>query len=109
MLDMGFIPQVRRIVRLTPHKDNRQTLLFSATFTPDVERLAEQWTVEATRIEIEPESVASDNVDQRVYLVSSDQKLALLEHILDGEDIESVIIFANRRDQVRRLHEKRVN
>ena len=106
MLDMGFIPQVRRIVRLTPHKDNRQTLLFSATFTSDVERLADQWTVSATRIEIEAESVAADTVDQRVYLVSSDQKLALLEHILDGEDIESVIIFANRRDEVRRLHEK---
>ena len=54
MLDMGFIPQVRRIVRMTPHKENRQTLLFSATFTSDVERLADQWTYGATRIEIEP-------------------------------------------------------
>ncbi len=46
MLDMGFIPQVRRIVRSTPKKDCRQTLLFSATFTPDVINLTEQWTFE---------------------------------------------------------------
>ncbi len=106
MLDMGFIPQVRRIVRMTPRRENRQTLMFSATFTSDVERLADQWTVQPTRIEIEAENVAADSVDQRVYLVSSDDKFQLLEQVLDKEDVESVIIFANRRDEVRRLFEK---
>lgn len=106
MLDMGFIPQVRRIVRMTPHKDNRQTLLFSATFTDDVERLAAQWTYDATRIEIEPESLASENVNQKVYIVESRQKFRLLENVLALEQAESVIVFANRRDEVRRLHER---
>lgn len=106
MLDMGFIPQVRRIVRMTPHKDNRQTLMFSATFTPDVERLAEQWTVSPTRIEIQAERVAADSVDQRVYLVSSDEKFKLLEQVVDDQEVESVIVFANRRDEVRRLYDK---
>lgn len=106
MLDMGFIPQVRRIVRMTPHKDNRQTLLFSATFTDDVERLAEQWTYDATRIEIEPESLAADSVDQKVYIVESSQKFNLLKSVLESEEAESVIVFANRRDEVRRLHER---
>ena len=106
MLDMGFIPQVRRIVRMTPRREGRQTLMFSATFTSDVERLADQWTVQPTRIEIEAENVAADSVDQRVYLVSSDDKFQLLEQVLDKEDVESVIIFANRRDEVRRLFEK---
>jgi ATP-dependent RNA helicase RhlB len=106
MLDMGFIPQVRRIVRMTPHKDHRQTLLFSATFTSDVERLAEQWTLDATRIEIEPEHVASDSVDQKVYIVESNQKFKLLQAVLETEQAESVIVFANRRDEVRRLQER---
>lgn len=106
MLDMGFIPQVRRIVRMTPHKDNRQTLLFSATFTDDVERLAEQWTYDATRIEIEPESLAAESVDQKVYIVESSQKFGLLKSVLEMDEAESVIVFANRRDEVRRLHER---
>ena len=50
MLDMGFIPQVKRIVRATPSTNHRQTLLFSATFTDDIMRLTEQWTKEPVKI-----------------------------------------------------------
>lgn len=106
MLDMGFIPQVKRIVRATPHKDNRQTLLFSATFTQDIINLSNQWTFEPVTVEIEPESVAADAVDQKVYLVSSEQRYRVLTNLLRSEAAVSVIIFANRRDQVRRLHER---
>lgn len=106
MLDMGFIPQVKRIVRATPHKEHRQTLLFSATFTQDIINLAQQWTYEPVSVEIEPESVATDTVDQKVYMVSSEQRYRLLSNLLRSEACTSVIVFANRRDQVRRLHEK---
>lgn len=106
MLDMGFIPQVKRIVRLTPKKTHRQTLLFSATFTDDIIRLTEQWTEEPVKIEIEPESVATDTVDQKVYLVESHDKFKLLLNIVRQEEVKSVIIFANRRDETRRLHER---
>jgi ATP-dependent RNA helicase RhlB len=106
MLDMGFIPQVKRIVRLTPKKTHRQTLLFSATFTEDIIRLTEQWTNEPVKIEIEPESVATDSVDQKVYLVESHDKFKLLLNIVRQDDVNSVIIFANRRDETRRLHER---
>ncbi|MCR9105813.1 MAG: ATP-dependent RNA helicase RhlB [Gammaproteobacteria bacterium] len=106
MLDMGFIPQVKRIVRATPQKDSRQTLLFSATFTQDIINLSQQWTFEPVTIEIEPESVATDSVDQKVYLVSSEQRYRVLTNLLRSEGAESVIVFANRRDQVRRLHER---
>jgi ATP-dependent RNA helicase RhlB len=106
MLDMGFIPQVRRIVRSTPQKTHRQTLLFSATFTQDVLNLTEQWTYEPVTIEIEPESVATDSVEQRVYIVSGDDKYALLRNIVNQPDAESVIVFANRRDQTRKLYER---
>ena len=106
MLDMGFIPQVKRIVRQTPRKTHRQTLLFSATFTEDIIRLTDQWTYEPVRIEIEPEHVATDSVDQKVYLIESQDKFRCLLNIVRQPDAQSVIIFANRRDEVRRLHER---
>jgi len=106
MLDMGFIPQVKRIVRGTPRKEDRQTLLFSATFTQDILNLAQQWTFEPITVEIEPERVATASVDQRVYLVSSHERLKVLLNVLRQPDAVSTIVFANRRDQVRNLHEK---
>ena len=106
MLDMGFIPQVKRIVRTTPRREDRQTLLFSATFTQDVMNLAQQWTFEPVTVEIEPERVATASVDQKVYLVASSDRFSVLMDLLQDPEAESVIIFANRRDQVRRLHEK---
>jgi len=106
MLDMGFIPQVKRIVRATPRKEDRQTLLFSATFNQDIINLSQQWTYEPVSIDIEPEHVATDLVDQKVYLVSSEQRFRVLSNLLRSAEASSVIVFANRRDQVRRLHER---
>ncbi|MBB5212782.1 ATP-dependent RNA helicase RhlB [Microbulbifer hydrolyticus] len=108
MLDMGFIPDVRRIVRQTPRKTHRQTMFFSATFTPEVDDLVEQWTSEPVIVEIEPEHVATDTVTQHVYLVSGDEKYPLLFNIVQKDEVESLIVFANRRDQCRRLHENLV-
>lgn len=106
MLDMGFIPQVRRIISQTPNKSHRQTLLYSATFTQDVLTLVEQWTTKAVNIEIEPESVATDTVTQKVFLSSTDEKYAVLYNILKQDDVDNLIVFANRRDQCRRLFER---
>ncbi|WP_425387577.1 ATP-dependent RNA helicase RhlB [Endozoicomonas ascidiicola] len=106
MLDMGFIPQVRRIIRMTPRPGDRQTLLFSATFTDDVLRLGEQWTWAPVKVEIEPESAATDTVDQKVYILSSDQKFPLLVNLIRHLNLEKVIVFTNRRDQTRKLTEK---
>jgi ATP-dependent RNA helicase RhlB len=106
MLDMGFIPQVRRIVRSTPQKENRQTLLFSATFTPEILSLTEQWTYDPFTLVIEPDSVATDSVDQKVYIVAAEDKYALLKNIIKQPNVESAIVFANRRDQTRKLYER---
>jgi ATP-dependent RNA helicase RhlB len=106
MLDMGFIPQVRQIIRQTPMKGDRQTLLFSATFTEDVMNLARQWTVDPAIVEIEPENVASDTVEQHVYAVSSKDKYKLLYNLVTQNDWQRVMVFANRRDEVRRIEEK---
>ena len=106
MLDMGFIPQVKRIIRGTPHKEYRQTQFFSATFTQDIINLSSQWTNDPVHIEIEPEHVATDTVEQKVYLVSSEEKFRTLLSILRQTDVTRVILFANRRDQVQRLFDK---
>jgi ATP-dependent RNA helicase RhlB len=106
MLDMGFIPQVRRIVRATPPRDNRQTLFFSATFTEDVMRLAEQWTRDPINVEIEPDNVATDTVTQYVYLTSTEEKLTVLCNIARQQESDCLIVFANRRDECRRLHKQ---
>jgi len=106
MLDMGFIPDVRRIINSTPAKTKRQTLLFSATLTGEVARYASQWTRNAITVEIEPEQVAVDTVDQIVYNVTTAEKFALLYNIIDRENLTRVLVFCNRRDEVRRLAEK---
>jgi len=105
MLDMGFIPDVRKIIYSTPKKDKRQTLLFSATLTREVTRLAEQWTRDPVTVEIEPEQIAVDTVDQIVYLVTLSEKFALLFNIISKQNLDRVLIFCNRRDEVRRLAE----
>ncbi|MGH1463128.1 MAG: ATP-dependent RNA helicase RhlB [Neptuniibacter sp.] len=107
MLSMGFIPDVRTIVRNTPRKGtDRQTLLYSATFTDDILNLAEQWTLNAVKIEIAPEINTTDNITQQVYLVSGEEKYRLLRNYMDKDHAEKVIVFGNRRDETRRLAEQ---
>jgi ATP-dependent RNA helicase RhlB len=103
MLDMGFIPDVRRIVLQTPHKRNRQTLFFSATFNDDVMRLASSWTLQPEHVAITPETVATDTVAQEFWLVGADEKAKVLAGFLKNEKPERALIFANRRDQTHRL------
>ena len=108
MLDMGFIPQVRQIIRQTPPKAERQTLLFSATFTEDVMNLAKQWTTDPAIVEIESVNVASDMVEQHVYAVAGADKYKLLFNLVNDNGWERVIVFANRKDEVRRIEERLV-
>ena len=105
MLDMGFIPDVRKIIYSTPAKENRQTLLFSATLTEAITRLAESWTRNPVTVEIEPEMIAVDTVDQVVYIVTAKEKFALLYNVIEKQKLERVLIFCNRKDQVVRLSE----
>ncbi|MDY0830950.1 ATP-dependent RNA helicase RhlB [Pseudomonas sp. SED1] len=108
MLDMGFIPQVRQIIRQTPPKNERQTLLFSATFTEDVMNLAKQWTTDPSIVEIEALNVASENVEQHIYAVAGADKYKLLYNLINDNGWERVMVFANRKDEVRRIEERLV-
>lgn len=103
MLDMGFIPQVRRVIAQAPKKECRQTLLFSATFTPEIIDMGGRWATDPIFIEVEPERVATDSVTQIVYLVTTKNKYNLLYNLVSEPACERVIVFNNRRDQVRKL------
>ncbi|TVQ72051.1 MAG: ATP-dependent RNA helicase RhlB [Oceanospirillales bacterium] len=107
MLSMGFIPDVRTIIRHTPRKGpDRQTLLYSATFSDEIMNLARQWTQDPVQIEIESESQVTDNITQTVFLVSSEDKYTLLRNYLRVNNIERAIVFCNRRHETRDLAEK---
>ncbi|WP_018410956.1 DEAD/DEAH box helicase [Methyloversatilis thermotolerans] len=98
MLDMGFIEDIEAIVDRLP--DNRQTLLFSATFEPRIMRLAERLTKDAQRIEIQAAANRHENIDQRLMFADGlSHKQRLLDHLLRGEDVEQAIVFtATKRD-----------
>ncbi|MEH6444167.1 MAG: ATP-dependent RNA helicase RhlB [Oceanospirillaceae bacterium] len=107
MLSMGFIPDVRTIIRNTPRKgEERQTLLYSATFTDEVMNLASQWTDDAIIVEIESERKTTDTIKQQVFLVEKKDKYKLLRNYIVQNKVERVIVFCNRRHQTRELAEK---
>ncbi|NOX32750.1 MAG: DEAD/DEAH box helicase [Deltaproteobacteria bacterium] len=107
MLDMGFIPDVRRIIFKTPHKSKRQTLFFSATLTADVLRLAESWTTpDAVQIEIDPEQAAADSIHQIIYISTETDKFKHVYNLINNEKLKRVILFVNRKDTARTLSEK---
>ena len=106
MLDMGFMPQVKRIVRECPSTDFRQTQLFSATFTHDILNLATRWTHDPVTIEIEPDQVATETIQQIVYMVSNEEKFKVLLNLFRSPEVSRTIIFTNRRDQTQTLYDK---
>ncbi len=103
MLDMGFIPDIKRIVSALPRRGERQTALFSATLEPAILRLASGWLTDPVVLESEPEQMVSDNIEQTFFSVLREDKLALLLHILRTRGYERVLIFGNRKDVNLRL------
>ncbi len=106
MLDMGFIPDVRRIVGRLPSAKNRQTMFFSATLNNDVQRLASQWCTCPVMVEAEPEQMAVDTVEQYVYLATTGEKYVVLYNLIQQNRDERIIIFANMKSEARKLAEK---
>ena len=105
MLDMGFLPDVKRIMSKLPPK--RQSMLFSATFPPQVRALAAEFVHDAVKITISPESPAVEKIDQRVMFVAKPQKDALLQHLLDKHpEWTKVIVFTKMRHGADRIVKK---
>ena len=105
MLDMGFIPDIKRIVRHLPANTDRQSLLFSATFNQDVMNLAYRWLYHPAFVEIAPESKTNTAIEQKFYLLTEREKMTALRQILSDKAVKKAIVFANRKDQVKRLYD----
>jgi len=97
MFDMGFYPDLRKLIRVVPPADRRQTMLFSATLNAWVKNLAWEYTISPFEIDIEPELVTVEEIDQILYHVPSEDKMKLLLGIFYRERPESAIIFCNTK------------
>ncbi len=104
MLDMGFLPDVKRILALLPK--SRQNLLFSATITPEVMRVAGDTLHDPIRIEVSPPSTPIERIAQTVYPVGQQQKMDLLLRLISDHQLERVLVFTrtkHRADKVAKV------
>ena len=95
MLDMGFLPDVKRVIATLPTK--RQTLFFSATMPADAQALADRILVSPARVAVAPPATTVEKVRQAVYFVEKTDKPALLEHVLEDDAIERVLVFTRTK------------
>jgi len=101
MLDMGFIPDIEEICSKLPK--SRQTLLFSATMPPPIQKLAAKFLNDPKRVEVARPATANINIEQRLVEVRPDKKKEALRDILRHEEFKNAIVFANRKTTVREL------
>lgn len=101
MLDMGFWPQVRRIIATIPAE--RQNLLFSATMSSDVMRIVSSTLHDPIRVEVAPASTPIEMIDQRVYPVGGQQKGQLLVHLINEQNLDRVIVFTRTKHRADRV------
>ncbi|MCL2266313.1 MAG: DEAD/DEAH box helicase [Treponema sp.] len=97
MFDMGFYPDLRKLIKVVPSVDRRQTMLFSATLNAWVKNLAWEYTKTPFEIDIKPEIVTVEEITQILYHVPSNEKMPLLLGILKNENPQSAIIFCNTK------------
>ncbi len=98
MLDMGFIPDIERIVKLLPF--TRQTLFFSATMPSEITALSEKFLQAPQRIEVAPPSSTSKNIKQYLVETETRQKREVLRHLFAQEEVKNAIIFCNRKRDI---------
>ena len=104
MLDMGFVHDVKRVVKLLPQK--RQTLFFSATFPKEIQELANSMLYNPVKVEVAPVSSTADTIKQSVYFVEKDDKLDLLTHILQDQTMDQVLVFARTKHGADKIAKK---
>ncbi|MEM9071023.1 MAG: DEAD/DEAH box helicase [Myxococcota bacterium] len=105
MLDMGFLPDVKRVIAKLPKK--RQTLFFSATMPEDIRALAEQLLVDPVQVAVAPVSSTAERIEQRVFFVDKGNKPRLLIDLLkNDDDIEQTLVFTRTKHGANRLVKK---
>lgn len=102
MLDMGFLPDLQRIINLLPK--TRQNLLFSATFSPEIQKLAKSFMVAPTLIEVARRNATSENIKQVIFALDSeeDKRMAVC-HLIKSKSLSQVIVFSNTKLGTARL------
>jgi ATP-dependent RNA helicase RhlE len=95
MLDMGFINDVKKVIAKLPVQ--KQTLFFSATMPPDIQKLSQQLLHNAVKVEVAPVSSTAEKIEQSVYFVEKENKVSLLLHILQNRDIENALVFTQTK------------
>lgn len=95
MLDMGFINDVRKIIKLTP--ENRQTLLFSATMPMAIRELADSFLKKPEYVSVTPVSSTAEIIKQQVYFVEKESKRSLLYHLIRNENLSNVLVFVRTK------------
>ncbi|MFO1313802.1 MAG: DEAD/DEAH box helicase [Burkholderiales bacterium] len=103
MLDMGFIPDIKRIMALMPVTAKRQNLLFSATFSTEIKKLADQLLNKPELIEVARRNTAAETVEQSVYRIAQDEKRALLARIVKSRGLRQVLCFVRTKHGASRL------
>ncbi len=101
MLDMGFIPDIVRIIGMLPQQ--RQSLLFSATFSEEIKKLADRMLKAPVLIEVARRNESAANVTQQIYRVSGDDKRRLLGHLVTSQDLKQVLVFSRSKLDTARL------
>ena len=104
MLDIGFRPDIERILRRCPR--DRQTLLLSATMPPPIRRLAEKYMVDPTFLDFSPKEIAVETIEQFLYTVEPSRKYELLVALIKQEDPRQAIIFCRTRRGCERLFQR---
>ncbi len=103
MLDMGFIHDVRRVIRLLPRK--RQTLFFSATMPREAQELADQLLIRPETVAVTPPATTAERVDQEVFYVAKADKRALLVDVLRDAEMRRVLVFSRTKHGANRIAE----
>jgi ATP-dependent RNA helicase RhlE len=103
MLDMGFIPDIKRIMSLLPPRAKRQNLLFSATFSNEIKKLADELLNAPQLIEVARRNTAAETVTQAAYKLPQDAKRALLAHIVRSRNLRQVLCFVRTKHGASRL------
>ncbi len=103
MLDMGFIHDIRRIIRLLPPREKRQNLLFSATFSREIRQLASGLMNAPASVEVAPENTTAERIEQRVHPVDKHRKRELLSHMIGRGNWQQVLVFTRTKHGANRL------
>jgi len=103
MLDMGFIRDIRKIMDYLPAPRDRQTLMFSATFSRDIKTLSRQMLENPKQVEVAAQNSTADKITQKVHLVDKGQKRSLLSHLIKSNDWEQVLVFTRTKHGANRL------